>query len=70
MAMPFSRKDRRSQRTEETAIELRWSWLCFLAMAESGVFLRYLSEAIRIKLRNVDLNFRKEVWAGYIVSNC
>lgn len=66
MAMPFPRKDKRSQRTEEIAIELGWSWLCFLATAESGVFLRYLSEAIRIKLRNVDLNFRKEVWAGYM----
>ena len=70
MAMALPRKDKRSQRTEGTATELGWRWLSFLAMAESGVVLRYLSEAIRIKLRNVDLNFRKEVWAGYIVSNC
>lgn len=38
MAMTFLRKDKRSQRTEETAIESGGSWLCFLAMAESGVF--------------------------------
>ena len=54
MAMPFPRKDKRSQRIEETAIALGWSWLCFLALAESGVFLRYLREAIWVKLRNVD----------------
>lgn len=67
MAMTFLRKDKRSQRTEETAIESGGSWLCFLAMAESGVFLRYLSEAIWVKLRNVDWNFRKEVSAGYMM---